>query len=293
SLSSQEEQKFQYNAKEKLDEFGLFWNDHGARNLDLQTGRWTAIDPLAEKYTNLNPYNFVADNPMNAIDTDGKKIIFINGKIGGGSPQAGEPYWNGKNSSFVTGAKSYYDDNKTHFTSEDYDYSSSAKERAEDGYAYAKANFETLAGDLADGETFKLVTHSMGAAYGEGIAKYLQEKNITVESIVHINPYQAKDITTLNPKSNLTETIDYQQTDDWVIDDLPTASPGDIKGADFKIREKSGDDNWGTRHRSPIDQQGRGFWKNLDRKKLQFSPVDSPIKTPSNPNSPSPTPDKG
>ncbi len=39
STSSSAEQKFQYNAKEKLDEFGLFWNDHGARNLDLQTGR--------------------------------------------------------------------------------------------------------------------------------------------------------------------------------------------------------------------------------------------------------------
>ncbi len=252
-----------------------------------------SVDPLAEKYPAWSPFSYTGNNPINAIDPDGKKIIFINGKIGGGSPPAGEPYWNGKNSSFVKGAKSYYNDNKTHFTSKDYGLLSSAKQRSKDGYAYAKANFAALTGDLADGETFKLVTHSMGAAYGEGIAKYLQEKGFTVESIVHVNPYQAEDITTLNPNSNLTETIDYQQTDDWVINDLPTGSPGDIKGADFKVREKSGDDDWTSRHRSPIDQQGGDFWKNLDTKKLQFSPVDSPIKTPGNPNSLSPTPNEG
>ncbi len=72
STSSSEEQKFQYNAKEKLDEFGLFWNDHGARNLDLQTGRWTSIDPLAEKFAQQSPYCGFDNNPAGKSDPTGK-----------------------------------------------------------------------------------------------------------------------------------------------------------------------------------------------------------------------------
>ncbi|TAF30287.1 MAG: hypothetical protein EAZ57_11890, partial [Cytophagales bacterium] len=67
----QEEQKFQYNAKEKLDEFQLFWNDHGARNLDLQTARWTAIDPLAEFFWEVSPYCAFLNNPIYYADPTG------------------------------------------------------------------------------------------------------------------------------------------------------------------------------------------------------------------------------
>ncbi len=72
STSSSAEQKFQYNAKEKLGEFGLFWNDHGARNLDLQTGRWTSIDPLAEKFAQQSPYCGFDNNPAGKSDPTGK-----------------------------------------------------------------------------------------------------------------------------------------------------------------------------------------------------------------------------
>ena len=32
------------------------------------------IDPLAEKYVNLSPYVYVANNVINAFDPDGKKL---------------------------------------------------------------------------------------------------------------------------------------------------------------------------------------------------------------------------
>ena len=38
-----------------------------------------SVDPLFEKYPNINPYVYVANNPINAIDPDGKKIIFVYG----------------------------------------------------------------------------------------------------------------------------------------------------------------------------------------------------------------------
>ncbi len=33
------------------------------------------MDPLAEKYPNINPYVYVANNPINFIDPDGRKIV--------------------------------------------------------------------------------------------------------------------------------------------------------------------------------------------------------------------------
>ncbi|MET3047391.1 hypothetical protein [Flavobacterium covae] len=36
-----------------------------------------SIDPLAEKYPNISPYAYVANNPINAIDPDGRDIIFL------------------------------------------------------------------------------------------------------------------------------------------------------------------------------------------------------------------------
>ena len=48
--------KFQYNGKEKQDEFCLNWIDYGARMYDAQIGRFHTQDRFAEKYYGLNPY---------------------------------------------------------------------------------------------------------------------------------------------------------------------------------------------------------------------------------------------
>ena len=37
------------------------------------------MDPLAEKYPNISPYAYVLNNPVNAIDPDGRKIVFAKG----------------------------------------------------------------------------------------------------------------------------------------------------------------------------------------------------------------------
>ncbi len=75
---------FKFNAKELDPETGNYY--YGARYYNPKWSIWLSVDPLAEKYPGISSYAYVANNPINAIDPDGREIIIIterdkNGKV--------------------------------------------------------------------------------------------------------------------------------------------------------------------------------------------------------------------
>jgi RHS repeat-associated protein len=71
--------KYQYNGKELNEELGLDWYDYGARWYDGAIGRFTSVDPLADKYVWLTPYNYAENEPVGSIDLWGLQRVKIDG----------------------------------------------------------------------------------------------------------------------------------------------------------------------------------------------------------------------
>ena len=72
--------RYRFTGKELGDETGLY--DFSARYLQTSLGRFTTIDPLAEKYPSVSPYAYCNGNPVNLVDPDGMDIYRYDNKSG-------------------------------------------------------------------------------------------------------------------------------------------------------------------------------------------------------------------
>lgn len=253
-------QPYKYNGKELNRDNGLDWYDYGARMYDAALGRWHVVDPMSEKYYSVSPYAYGLNTPHNCIDPDGRKIIFVNGYLGFGSPRGGETYWGGANSYFVKGAKNFFNDQSTYFTDFNFNYlRSSTFLRKVDGYTYAKENYKQLTmGMNPQEDVFRIVSHSMGGAFAEGIIQYLKEQGWNVDFSIHLNAWLPSELV----GSLGTFLIDATITNDWVQGlSLPIDGNRDIPNANYKIRKKS-NEGYQYRHRDWIDSGS--FWNTND-----------------------------
>jgi RHS repeat-associated protein len=67
-------QPYRYNSKELDLMHGLNAYDYGTRQLNPVLGSRDRIVPLCEKYHNISPYAYCHDNPVNAVDPDGREV---------------------------------------------------------------------------------------------------------------------------------------------------------------------------------------------------------------------------
>ena len=214
--------QYLYNRKEKQDELGLDWLSYGFRNYDPAIARWMVVDQLADAYVDFSPYAYVLNNPLKFVDPDGKKVLYVNGywqdtwlgKNVIGSSRSGRMYWG---NGFVRAASEFFDDGRRGNGmfidgSSEWGGDDSGSDRYTRGYEYAKQHYDELIADMKKDETFKLVTHSEGGAFGAGIAQYLIDQGKTVETILHLSTDEADEFN--NPENTTTYQLGYGW--DWV-----------------------------------------------------------------------------
>ncbi|WP_260393720.1 RHS repeat domain-containing protein [Dysgonomonas mossii] len=74
TTDEQKKQPYKYSGKELDQMHGLNLYDYSARYYESAIGRFTTVNPLAEKYYNISPYAYVENNPLKYIDPNVEDI---------------------------------------------------------------------------------------------------------------------------------------------------------------------------------------------------------------------------
>lgn len=221
--------------------------------------RFLGTDPMEQSYPSMGPYTFVANTPINALDPDGRLIIFVNGyhtspllptiippysaflnpliksindytavNVGFFDKKG---YWD---QAFISAAQDFFKDNHAQYMDGSGDVLSSGQDRFNSGYDYAKKHFDEIVSEIMDEngvqkEVVTIVSQSMGAAYSEGVVKYLEERKIKVSTVVHLSAVNTGDFKA--SKNPLTIQLNYEN--DGTIGLLNLGDNNVIQGVDL------------------------------------------------------------
>ena len=141
---------------------------------------WSFVGLILGSLRAFSPYNYTNCNPINCIDPDGNVVIFINGQHTGEGGQA--KYWEGfdiramkmigdNNARYVDGAMGGWKATLTNIKTNNTSY----KDRIAAGKIQGLKDASSIIAHLSQGETIKIVTHSMGTAFARGYVRGLVE----------------------------------------------------------------------------------------------------------------------
>jgi len=209
-----EDYRFGFNGMEKDNEPKGLGNslNFGARMLDTRLGRWLSRDNLSHLYPGVSDYTFALNSPIQGKDPDGNVVIFINGQHAGSGGKAA--YWAGfdklamdrigdHSARYVDGALGGWKNTGTR-AAEGAVLGSrlggavggvggaairvisssnvSMKTRIAAGERQGMKDAASIIANLSEGESIKVVTHSMGTGfsrgYVDGIMKYAKEHGL-------------------------------------------------------------------------------------------------------------------
>ena len=168
-----------FNAKEYDEETGMYY--YGARYYEPKISLWMSTDKEQEKYPNISSYCYSLNAPSNYIDPNGELVIFINGMyfnpFEGGRPAS----WMGLDKTITDMLNDHhvkYFDGATGgilntLTKGVIVSNLNPYARMLEGLEMGLISAQSLISSLKNGEKIRIVTHSMGAAYGKGFIKGL------------------------------------------------------------------------------------------------------------------------
>ena len=181
---------FGFNGKENDDDVKGDDNslDFGARIYDPRLGKWLSLDPLQNKYPFISAYAFAINSPIQALDPDGRLVIFINGLSNFLACCPGEKgYWG----SWADAAMNKIQDHNAMYVDGENIWFSTVEERTAQGYRIGQEKAKDVIDNLAKDsngkiiESVKIITHSMGAATERGFSNalidYVDSYNLSVE----------------------------------------------------------------------------------------------------------------
>jgi RHS repeat-associated protein len=230
--TNRNKQAFKFGGKELDMMNGLNWYDFVARGYDPVVGRFLTPDLLAEKYPGLSPYAYCMNNPVNAVDRDGRLVIFING-MHAGTGGTGEYWRNGRNF-FDLDVMEHLNDHSPLYRDgsvggrSNVVNNTSAKYRHMAGYNQGWDDLDGILKQVLDDngnikETIKIITHSMGAVYAKGyiqaIIQRMKMDGYSDEFIKNLMEFEA-DFAPYQPKKQKANsnvpTFQFSHSGDWV-----------------------------------------------------------------------------
>ena len=197
---------YRFTGKELQRDFGANLYDSFAR-FQHNNGRFLSIDPKAEAFYHISPYAYCAGNPVNLVDPDGEIIIFINGFTPIKREQGRRAYWQdeyrGRKVDFVTAIQRHLHDDQALFVHSENIFN--VNKRIKHGTYKARQDYNKIMSLISENgeikDDIKIVTHSMGAAYGKGYVKELSRlllengyDDSIISLVVDFDPFQAKSL---------------------------------------------------------------------------------------------------